>query len=238
MTSGGRRGTVLTASIIPAMSIGSVGALRLIRRAFSHYPAGHRLHIFIRFLTAPFVRTLAFVPPGSRVLEIGAGHGTYALLLTHANVAREVIAVEPDTRKSLLPMRQPRVRWVAGFDDCIRGTFDAIVIYDATHRLSLEGRTDLYRRIFERLRPGGTFVLKDLDPEHRLKMGWARLQDWISDTFLGISIGEGFIYQTRAEVEATLRGIGFETFSVHEVGRGYVHPHIVYVAVKPVTSNE
>lgn len=215
------------------MSIGYVDALRLVRRAFSHYPAGHRLHIFIRFFTVPFVRTLRYVPAGSRVLEIGAGHGTYALLLTRSNTAREVIAVEPDTRKSLLPMRDPRVKWVAGFDDCIRGTFDAIAIYDATHRLSIEARTELYRRVFDRLRPGGTFLLKDLDPEHRLKMGWARLQDWLSDTFLGISIGEGFIYQTRGEVEATLRSIGFEGFEVHEVGWGYVHPHIVYVAKRP-----
>jgi SAM-dependent methyltransferase len=215
------------------VSIGYVGALRLIRRAFAHYPAGHRLHILIRFLTAPFLRTLDAVPRGSRVLEIGAGHGTYALLLTHAGIAREVICVEPDTRKSLLPMRQPNIRWIAGFDDCVRGTFDAIVIYDATHRMPIDVRTRLYGRIFERLRPGGTFVLKDLDPGHRPKMAWARFQDWISDTFLGISLGEGFIYQTQAEVERTLREIGFEGFTAKNVGFGYVHPHIVYTAVKP-----
>lgn len=215
------------------MSIGYVRALRLVLRAFSHYPAGHRIHILIRFLTAPFLRTLDAVPRGSRVFEIGAGHGTYALLLTSFGFAREVIAVEPDTRKSLLPMRQPAIRWVAGFDDCIRGEFDAIVIYDATHRMSIEMRTELYRRIFARLRPGGTFVLKDLDPEHRLKMGWAAFQDWLSDTFLGISIGKGFIYQTRGEVEATLRGIGFTAFTVKEVGFGYLHPHIVYTARRP-----
>jgi len=215
------------------MSIGYVSALRLVRRAFAHYPAGPRLHILIRFLTAPFLRTLDAVPQGSRVLEIGAGHGTYALLVTAAGNAREVIAVEPDTRKSLLPMRNPKVKWIAGYDDCVRGAFDAIVIYDATHRLSIEARTALYARVFERLRPGGTFVLKDLDPEHRLKMRWAAFQDWLSDTFLGISIGEGFIYQTRAEVEATLRGIGFDDFRVKEVGFGYMHPHVVYTARKP-----
>ena len=215
------------------MSIGYVGALRLIRRAFSHYPLPSRLHILIRFLTVPFLRTLDAIPPGSRVLEIGAGHGTYALLLVHAGIAREVICVEPDTRKSLLPMRQPNIEWIAGFDDCVRGTFDAIVIYDATHRMPIDVRTRLYARIFERLRPGGTFVLKDLDPEHRLKMAWARLQDWLSDTFLGISLGSGSIYQTRAEVERTLREIGFERFAVKNVGFGYVHPHVIYTAKKP-----
>jgi cyclopropane fatty-acyl-phospholipid synthase-like methyltransferase len=224
-------GALFTASIIPSMSIGPLGALRLLHGAFSHYPPGPRLHILIRFLTAPFLRLLEPVPRGGRLLDIGGGHGTYALLALEAG-AREVVVVEPDTRKSLLPMRHPRVRWVAGFDESVRGTFDAISICDATHRMSIEERTALYRRCFERLAPGGTFLLKDLDPEHKLKQSWARIQDWLSDTFLGISLGEGFIYQTRAEVEATLRGVGFSDVAVHDVGRGYPHPHILYTARK------
>lgn len=215
------------------MSIGYVGALRAVHRAFSHYPASHRVHILIRFFTAPFIRTLDVIPRGSRVLEIGAGHGTYALLAVREGVAREVVCVEPDTRKSLLPMGEPKVRWVAGFDDCIRGRFDAIVIYDATHRIPIADRIELYRRVFDRLRPGGTFVLKDLDPTRRLKMRWAAFQDWLSDTFLGISIGKGFIYQTPSEVESTMRELGFDHFAIKRVDRGYPHSHIVYTARKP-----
>ena len=61
------------------------------------------------------------------------------------------------------------------------GTFDTIVIYDATYRMSIAYRTELYRRVFDRLRPGGTFILKDMDPGHRWKMKWARFQERISD---------------------------------------------------------
>lgn len=167
------------------------------------------------------------------MLEIGAGHGSYAELITRNGIAREVIAVEPDLRKSLLPMRNPQVRWVAGFDSCIRGEFDAVVIYDATYRIPLDERVEMYRRSFARLRPGGTFVLKDLDPEHRFKMSWARFQEWLSDHFLHISIGSGFIYQTRGEVEQTLASIGFVDFKAVEVDRGYPHSHIIYTARKP-----
>lgn len=215
------------------MSTHYVTALLQLHRAFSHYPAGARAHILVRFFTAPFLRTLDAVPRGSRVLEIGAGHGSYAELITRNGIAREVIAVEPDLRKSLLPMRNPQVRWVAGFDSCIRGEFDAVVIYDATYRIPLDERVAMYRRSFTRLRPGGTFVLKDLDPEHKFKMSWARFQEWLSDHFLHISIGSGFIYQTRGEVEQTLASIGFVDFKVAEVDRGYPHSHIIYTARKP-----
>lgn len=166
------------------------------------------------------------------MLEIGAGHGIYSYLASRDR-SRRVYAVEPDLRKSVHPEHAPGVQWIAGFDDCVRGTFDTIVIYDATYRMPIDYRTELYRRVFDRLRPGGTFILKDMDPAHRWKMKWARVQEWLSDTFLHVSIGSGFIYQTREEVEATLRGIGFEGFTAREIDTGFPHPHIIYSARRP-----
>jgi cyclopropane fatty-acyl-phospholipid synthase-like methyltransferase len=215
------------------MPLGHWRALNVLRRTFRHHPRSARLHIFIRYMTAPFLRTLDFVPPGARLLDIGAGHGTYARLALE-NGARQVIAVEPDLRKALLPLRVPGLGVVAAFDQAIRGSFDAVVIYDATYRMSLAERDALYTRVFDRLNPGGVFILKDLDPGHRLKMGWARFQELLSDTFLGISIGRGFLYESRSQIEERLSRIGFVDFAVREVGAWYPHPHIVYTARRPL----
>jgi cyclopropane fatty-acyl-phospholipid synthase-like methyltransferase len=214
------------------MSIGYVQALRLLHRAFGHYPAGHRLHILVRFFTCPFLRTIDDVPAGARVLEIGSGHGLYAELITKERV-REVVAVDPDIRKSVLPSPSKKIRKIAGFDECIRGQFDAVVIYDATYRMPLDVRRAVFERAFKRLRPGGTFVLKDMDPAHRWKMKWARFQEWLSDTLLHISIGSGFIYQTKEELHAMLTEIGFTDFRGRAIDRGYLHPHMIYTARKP-----
>jgi len=214
------------------MSIGYVRAMRILHRAFGHYPVRHRVHILVRYLTCPFTRTVDDIPVGSRVLEIGAGHSLYAVLITEER-AREVIAVDPDLRKSVLPSPSPKVKKIAGYDDCVRGEFGAAVIYDATYRMTLEVRRAIFERVLARLEPGGIFVFKDMDSGHRWKMKWARLQEWLSDTFLGISIGEGFIYQSRAEVEAMLRDIGFTDFTARAIDRGYPHPHIVYTARRP-----
>ncbi|HEX9162980.1 MAG TPA: hypothetical protein VF980_14840, partial [Thermoanaerobaculia bacterium] len=104
------------------MPLGYLRALRLLHQTFRQHPAGQRLHILGRFLTAPFMRTLDVIPPGSRVLDLGAGHGTYPRLVVEER-AREVIAVEPDLRKTLIAFKHPKVKFVAGYDDCIRGTF-------------------------------------------------------------------------------------------------------------------
>lgn len=214
------------------MSIGYVRALRILHRAFGDYPPAHRLHILIRFMTCPFPRTVDDVPPGARVLEIGSGHAAYARLIVEER-AREVVAVDPDVRKSVLPSPSPKIRKIAGYDDCVRGTFDAVVIYDATYRMPVAVRRAIFARVFERLRPGGTFIWKDMDPSHPFKMRWARLQEWLSDRFLRISIGSGFIYQTREEVEAMLRELGFTDFRARPIDRGYLHPHMIYTATKP-----
>ncbi len=217
------------------MALGHMKSLTLLHRTFRRLPWKSRLHILGRYLTCPFLRTLDVIPRGARVLDIGAGHGTYAGLIAEARDAR-VIAVEPDLRKALFPIRHPNVQFVASFDDGIRGEFDVIVVYDVIYRLAASERDALFERVRDRLRPGGIFVLKDLDPEHRLKHGWNRLQEKISDRFLGLTIGEGFNIESRGTIERRMRKLGFEEFTAKRVDAGYLHAHILYTARRPVQS--
>jgi cyclopropane fatty-acyl-phospholipid synthase-like methyltransferase len=213
------------------MSIGYVRALRILHRAFGHYPAGHRLHMLVRFFTCPFTRTIDDVPAGARVLDIGAGHGLYARLITEER-AREVVAVDPDQRKSFLPSPSPKIRKVAAYDDAIRGSFDTVVMFDTAYRMSLDVQRAVFERAFARLRPGGTFILKEMDATS-FKMRWARFQEWLSDTFLHLTIGSGFFCQSPDELRAMLTAIGFTDFQARAVDRGYLHPHMLFTARRP-----
>ena len=213
------------------MPIGYVRALRLLHQTFRDYPITQRLHILGRFLTAPFLRTIDVIPVGARVLDIGAGQGTYPRLIVEER-AREVIAVEPDIRKTLIAYRHPKVKFVAGFDDAIRGTFDVIVVYDVIYRLPPEARDALFKRIYERVKPGGLFVLKDLDPSNRLKWTWNRIQETISDAVFHLTIGEGFYIDTREQIADRLARAGFTDFQWKRVDFGYPHAHVIYTARK------
>ena len=215
------------------MSLGYLRALRLLHATFHNYPITQRLHILGRFLTTPFLRTLDVIPAGARVLDIGAGQGTFPRLLV-AERASEVIAVEPDLRKALIAYRHPKVRFVAGFDDCIRGQFDVIVLYDVLYRLPPEARDALFRRICERLRPGGLFVIKDIDPSNRLKWSWNRIQETISDRLFGLTMGEGLYGETREQIAERMARAGFTDFQWKRVDLGYPHAHIIYTARRPV----
>lgn len=213
------------------MSIGRLRALWVLHRAFGRYPPAHRVHILVRFLTCPFTRMLDVVPRGSRVLEIGSGHALYSFLLAAVREA-SVVAVDPDLRKSFLASPSPAVHKVAGFDRCVRGEFDAVVIADVAYRLALAEQRALFERMFTRLRSGAVLALKELDPTSA-KLRWARTQERISDRFLRITAGEGFHYQTPSELEAMLREIGFTGVTARRIDSGYPHPHILYTAAKP-----
>jgi SAM-dependent methyltransferase len=213
------------------MSVGLIRALRLLHHTFRNHPLGQRVHILGRFLTAPFLRTLDVIPVGSRVLDIGSGHGTYPRLIVEER-AREVIAVEPDIRKNLTAFKHPKVRFVCGFDDCIRGVFDVIVIYDVIYRLPPEERDKLFKRVYDRVKPGGLFVLKDLDPSNRLKWQWNRFQETMMDKFFGLTIGEGFYIDSREGIGERMARAGFTNFQWERVDFGYPHAHIIYTARK------
>jgi len=213
------------------MAPGFFAALSLVRRTSAEMPPAARAHVIGRFLTCPFLRVLAHVPPGARVLDLGAGHGTWARLAVEHGAAA-VVAVEPDVRKTLSGSRHPRVHVVAGYADAMGGAFDVVTIFDVLYRIPLSGWDPLLRAAYERLRPGGVLLLKEIDPAHRLKGAWNRAQERLAD-LLGMTLGEAFSYETREQIRDRLSRHGFERFEAIEMGAGYPHAHILYKAWRP-----
>jgi 2-polyprenyl-3-methyl-5-hydroxy-6-metoxy-1,4-benzoquinol methylase len=179
----------------------------------------------LRFLTCPFLRVLDAVPREGLVLDLGAGHGLFARLVA-ARGAKRVVAVEPDLRKV-----QPvdGVAFVAGFDDVVRGRFDAVVIIDVLYKIPIADWDALLARGAARLGPGGVLVIKEHDPTARIKHGWNRLQEWLASK-MRLTLGQSFSYETPATFSARLERAGFRDVCVERVDFGYPHPHVLFTA--------
>jgi SAM-dependent methyltransferase len=206
-------------------------AIGLLRRAYGDAPFGVKLHAVGRFLTCPFLPVVERVPRGARVLDLGAGHGTFSLLAAEQG-AGSVVALDPDHGKLLATFRDSRVRFVAGFLDAVRGPFDVVALLDVFYRFPKAEWDPLLAGIAARLAPGGVLLLKDLDPGKRWKQGWNRAQETISDR-IGLTYGEAFSYESRDEVTARLRRHGFASVAVTALDRGYPHAHVLYEARWP-----
>ncbi len=203
-------------------------ALALVRRTYGSAPGRTRLRVLGRFLSCPFLRALDCVPSGGRLLDLGAGHGIFAHLALERG-AREVVAVEPDRRKVFLIPRRPGLRVVAGYPPAVRGTFDAVAVFDVLYRLPKSEWDPLLAWVRERLAPGGLFLLKEIDPGHRVKALWNRAQESVADR-LGLTLGEAHSYETREEIRDRLLRAGFTGVEAREIGVGYPHAHILYLA--------
>jgi 2-polyprenyl-3-methyl-5-hydroxy-6-metoxy-1,4-benzoquinol methylase len=166
------------------------------------------------------------------VLDVGAGHGVLAVLALEAGAA-SVVALEPDLRKALPSPRTDRVRFVGGYADALGGRFDLVTLYDVLYRVPLAERDRLLRLLRDRLRPGGVLLIKEIDPGRRVKFAWNRAQEFVSDRFLGITLGEGLHYETSERLLDRLAACGLERCAVEDVGTGYPHAHVVYTGHAP-----
>ena len=214
-----------------AMTVPLVRALTELHSTYRSFPARTRVHVLGRFLTCPFLAVVGEIPAGARVLEIGAGHGIFAFLAA-ANGARRVVAVDPDLRKSLPSFHHPAVRFVAGFDDAVAGRFDVVAMIDVLYKVPLPEWDALFARVFERLVPGGVFLLKELDPDRRVRASWNRAQESVASV-LGLTLGRSFAYETPVVMRRRLQRAGFVGLRARPLGRWYPHAHVLYSAHRP-----
>ncbi|MEO8217542.1 MAG: methyltransferase domain-containing protein [Acidobacteriota bacterium] len=206
-------------------------ALLDVFRAYAHSSPSARVHTLVRFLSCPFLRTIDLIPMGSRMLDVGSGHGLLAVLAATNRQAR-VFAVDPDLRKLLPGLKRADVRMVAGYDNAIRGRFDVVTLFDVIYRLGPAERDGLFERLFQRLEPGGTMIIKEVTPDKRLKTAWNEFQEWIVER-LGLTMGHGVFAESPVEVRRRLERHGFIAVEQREIDRWYPHPHIVYFARRP-----
>ncbi len=120
---------------------------------------------------------------------------------------------------------------VIGFDHAIRGTFDAISIIDVLYKIPIEEWDPLLDRAVERLAPGGTLLIKEMDPTETLKNRWNSLQERLV-SMIGLTLGEAFSYEAPSDFIARLERHGLTEVGAERIDRCYPHPHLLYVAIK------
>jgi 2-polyprenyl-3-methyl-5-hydroxy-6-metoxy-1,4-benzoquinol methylase len=206
--------------------VGFIRALIVLHRVFRKRAPRDRIHILLRFLTAPMLRVLRSLPPNASLLDVGAGHGLFAVLAR----GRRVVAVEPDARK-VQPIEG--IEFVIGFDDVVTGTFDVITIIDVLYKIRVDEWDALLLRCRSRLANGGTLIIKEQDPTARFKNAWNAIQERVASA-LGLTLGESFTYEAPAAFKQRLERLGFDDVHSKRIDFGYPHPHVLYTAnVKP-----
>src|SRR5262245_12757043 len=71
----------------------------LVLALYRSHPLGTRLFVRARQRLFPFAHVLAQVPHGTKLLDVGCGHGLFSLLVAQQRPGTMVLGVDPDPRK-------------------------------------------------------------------------------------------------------------------------------------------
>ncbi len=159
-----------------------------------------------------------------RVLDIGCGTGTFAVLLKKRFPKVEVIGLDPDQKALARAERKSEkagvsIRFDQGFADEHQyesGSFDVIFSSFMFHHLEGKDREKTLHEVHRVLKPAGTFYLLDFEvsqtgSEHglfRMFHSTERLQDNSEDRLLSLMRDAGFSESKKIGTQPVLLGFG------------------------------
>lgn len=175
-----------------------------------------RLFLAARYRLTPYHRIAARLPASGRILDLGCGHGLLALTAALDGPARTVLGIDHDEARIAIAaaavesLRNARFA-VGTFDALPAGPFDAIAMIDVLHYFAPSAQEAVIRAAHGRLAPGGTLLLREVDPDGGAAARWNRWYERIATGvgFTRTERGEHH-FRSRTEWARLLETLGFE----------------------------
>jgi len=210
-------------------------------KVFTGLPRKERWFCRARLWLAPLT-AVAAQASGTKLLDVGCGHGVLAALLLEGHPERHVVGIDPDTRKIEWARASvgldPRAEFHAVTIETLAaerpGAFDCVLVADVLCLIARDVWPPFLAAARRLLRPGGRLVLKDAENDGSWRAAKALWQERLMVHVLRRTVSTGGIgFATRAELTRYLNDAGFVVDEVTSHARGYSTPHVLFVAHAP-----
>jgi ubiquinone/menaquinone biosynthesis C-methylase UbiE len=197
-----------------------------------------RLHVSGRWRLFPFPQLLPYLPETGHFLDVGCGHGLWALMMAQARPTCPVWGVDPDVEKTAVATqvaRQnsfPNLHFFTGQADALSLPACALIsLIDVLYLIPFEQQARLLQTLTAHLVPGGVLLLNTMGRRPRWKYAWNLLEETLAVRVLRITYGTHFYFRPEKEWQTLLENLGL-TVETRPLHAGYLHPHILFIARK------
>ena len=150
-------------------------------RSYAGAPPGVRAFVGARLLLLPLCKIDAeLCALRGRVLSLGAGYGAVERYLAELNDGVTVEGVELDAERVAVANECPAPRVAMRAGDALEpgsGPYDSALAVDLLHHVPAERHGEVLGSVAGLLRPGGTFLVKDIARTPGWQHDWNRLHD-------------------------------------------------------------
>ncbi len=205
---------------------------------FKPLPLAERLFVRARLFSAP-LDLLAQHAKGTRMLDVGCGHGLLCSMLALGFPDRFVVGIDPDpkkidwARRSVGKLGNTRfdVMTVERLASLEPGTYDTITVADVLYLLPTSDWPDFLAACRQLLKKGGRLLLKEAEDDGGWRTRKALLQEQVMVRLLGRTKGSGAVgFSKRETTRALLERAGFSVAETISLSQGSTTPHVLFVA--------
>lgn len=196
-----------------------------------------RLHTSVRWWTCPFDAVQALLPADGLILDLGCGHGHFAMYLAMSAPKRHLLGVDIDANKihigtsaitraglgGRVTLRTVSAEWRP--EPC---SYDAVVTNDVLYLMGRKRADEVLRSLAAAVRPGGVVVIKEVGSSPKWKHRVNEVQERVATRVLRITAGDELDVLSEEDIMAPLRRCGLDV-ELHELHRGYPHAHVAVV---------
>jgi len=206
--------------------------------AFAGLPIAERLFVHARLFSAP-LEAMAAKVKGTRVADIGCGHGVLVSLLAVGFPEREVWGVDPDARKIDWARRSigtfANVKLEVGTVEALATEhphrFDTLFVADVLYLLPQAQWPAFLAACRQLLVSRGRLVIKEAENDGSWRAKKALLQEQVMVKVLRRTHGSGAVgFEPRETLKRALEETGFSVVESLSLSRGYTTPHVLFVA--------